>query len=205
MEHVAKTRSRSYFDQHRRSPLANIGYWNHDYKYTLTALDALMPRTLVDIGCGPGAFLERAHERLPHTQLHALDLSKGMVERTAERLGGAVRAVVGDAEAMPFASNQFAAVTCNMSIHHYPHPQAALREMLRILEPSGSLLLNDMDCVAPIRAVANKVFPRLPGGDVKMYTRSEIVQMLQAAGFRDLRYQKVSPFSFLCIARKPQP
>ena len=39
----------------------------------------------------------------------------------------------------------------------------------------------------------------------KMYTRSEIVQMLQAAGFRDLRYQKVSPFSFLCIARKPQP
>ena len=74
--------------------------------------------------------------------------------------------------------------------------------MYRILAPGGTLLLNDMDCAASIRALANWVFPRLPGGDVKMYTRREITEMIQNAGFERWYYRKISPFSFLCTARK---
>ena len=75
-------------------------------------------------------------------------------------------------------------------------------KMYRILAPGGSLFLNDMDCAYPIRALANWLFPRLPGGDVKMYTRREITEMIQSAGFERWYYRKISPFSFLCIARK---
>ena len=67
------------------------------------------------------------------------------------------------------------------------------------------IFLNDMDCAAPIRAAANLIFPRLPGGDVKMYRRDEIVGMLEAAGFSEVSYRKISPFSFLCTASKPCP
>ena len=103
---------------------------------------------------------------------------------------------------MPLESEQYEIVTCNMSIHHYPHAQNAVNEMYRILKPGGTLLLNDMDCASPIRALANWAFPRLPGGDVKMYTRREITQMIQEAGFGRWYYRKISPFSFLCTARK---
>ena len=82
------------------------------------------------------------------------------------------------------------------------NPQNALNEMFRILKPGGFLLLNDMDCIAPIRTAANWIFPRLPGGDVKMYRRDEIEGMVRAAGFQKIRYRKISPFSFQCIAKR---
>lgn len=202
MENRAKEKSREYFNEHRKSRLARGGYWRRDYRYTLAEIEAIRPARLIDIGCGPGAFLCAVHERFPAIQLNALDLSEEMVRETAERLPDTAAVTAGDAENMPLGSGQYPVVTCNMSIHHYPHPQKAVDEMHRILTPDGVLLLNDMDCIAPIRHIANILFPRLPGGDVKMYRRDEIERMLAQAGFRDIRYRKISPFSFLCAARK---
>ena len=199
----AKTMSRTFFDKHRRSRLAWGGYWRLDYASTLRKVEELVPSTLVDIGCGPGGFLCAAHDRFPRLGLAGLDLSEGMVTEVRERLGDAVDAVVGDAEAMPLPDAHYDVVTCNMSIHHYPHPLAALCEMRRILVPGGHLLINDMDCVAPVRAAANWLFPRLPGGDVKMYARTEILDLMAAAGLEVEVYRKVSPFTFLCVARRP--
>lgn len=198
----AKEKSRAYFNAHRKSRLARGGYWRADYRHILEELEALRPTRLIDIGCGPGAFLCAVQQRFPQIALHALDLSEEMARETAQRLGPAAIVTAGDAEHMPLESGRYDAVTCNMSIHHYPHPQAAVNEMYRILAPGGSLFLNDMDCAYPIRALANWLFPRLPGGDVKMYTRREITEMIQKAGFEHWYYRKISPFSFLCIARK---
>ena len=198
----AKEKSRAYFNAHRKSRLARGGYWRADYRRVLAEIERLRPARLIDIGCGPGGFLCAVQKRFPEITLNALDLSDEMVLETAARLGPSAVVTAGDAEHMPLAGGQYDVVTCNMSIHHYPHPQDAVDEMYRILAPGGTLLLNDMDCAAPIRAVANWVFPQLPGGDVKMYTRQEITGMIQKAGFERWIYRKISPFSFLCIARK---
>ncbi len=198
----AKEKSRNYFNAHRYSRLAHGGYWRMDYRLALAEIEKLRPERLIDIGCGPGAFLCAVQKRFPEIQLNALDLSEEMIQETRERLARSAAATAGDAEHMPLASGQYDIVTCNMSIHHYPHPQDAVNEMHRILAPGGTLLLNDMDCAAPIRVLANWAFPRLPGGDVKMYTRQEITQMIQKAGFVRWDYRKISPFSFLCIAGK---
>ena len=198
----AKQKSRDYFNSHRKSRLAHSGYWRHDYRCQLEEIGRIRPDRLIDIGCGPGAFLSLVEENFPDIQLNALDLSEGMIRETRERLSSTAIATVGDSEKMPLESKQYQVVTCNMSIHHYPHPQNAVNEMFRILKPGGVLLLNDMDCIAPIRAVANCLFPKLPGGDVKMYERREIEHMLWNAGFRSARYRKISPFTFQCIAKK---
>ena len=198
-----KERSRSYFDLHHASRWAREGYWSYDYKRSIQALELLRPASLIDIGCGPGGFLARAQRELPGVRLAGMDLSEGMVGELRERFGGSVEAIVGDAENMPLASASFDAATVNMSIHHWPHPQAGIDEVFRILAPGGHLLLEDMDCIAPIRAIANVVFPRLPGGDVKMYTQGEIRAMLGNAGFAVLSYHKITPYTFLCVAEKP--
>ncbi len=201
-ENRAKSKSRAYFNRHRKSKWAHGGYWRHDYKYQLAEIERIRPARLIDIGCGPGAFLQRVQDSFPDIQLNGLDLSEEMIRETRARLSDTAVAAVGDAEQMPLAGSQFQAVTCNMSIHHYPHPQKAVNEMHRILEPGGSLLLNDMDCITPVRWIANLVFPLLPGGDVKMYSRRETESMLRSAGFREITYRKISPFSFQCIAVK---
>ena len=198
----AKQKSKEYFNSHRKSRLAHGGYWRHDYRYQLKAIGRIKPDRLIDIGCGPGAFLSLVEDTFSDIQLNALDLSEEMISETGGRLSDTAIVTVGDAEHMPFESEQFQAVTCNMSIHHYPHPQDAVNEMYRILKPCGYLLLNDMDCAAPLRAAANWIFPRLPGGDVKMYCRNEIEGMAHSAGFCMIRYRKISPFSFQCIAKK---
>ncbi len=160
----AKERSRTYFDLHHASRWAREGYWSFDYRRSIQALELLRPATLIDIGCGPGGFLARVQRELPKLRLSCLDLSEGMVAEVRERFGGTVEATVGDAECMPLASCSYDAVTVNMSIHHWPHPQQGVDELFRILVPGGHLLLEDMDCIGLIRVVANMVFPRLPGG-----------------------------------------
>lgn len=202
MKKSAKDKSRKYFNQHRKSKLAWGGYWRHDYRYILSAIEKIHPKRLIDIGCGPGAFLALVQEKYPEIQLNALDLSEEMVAETRERLSPSAIVTVGDSENMPLEDAQYQVVTCNMSIHHYPHPQNAVNEMYRILTDRGYLILNDMDCAMPIRWCANRIFPRLPGGDVKMYSRTEITEMVKQAGFKEINYRKISPFSFQCIAVK---
>ncbi len=198
----AKEKSRRYFNEHRKSKLARGGYWKRDYRYSLALIGRIKPDNLIDIGCGPGGFLCEVEKRYPDIQLNAIDLSEEMVKETASRLSKTAVATVGDAEDMPLESCFYRVVTCNMSIHHYPHPQAAVNEMYRILRPGGYLILNDMDCAAPLRAAANFMFPRLKGGDVKMYNRKEILEMIANAGFAKWKYAKISPFSFQCAAKK---
>ncbi len=198
----AKTKSREYFNAHRRSRMAHGGYWRHDYKYAFSVIKRIAPERLIDIGCGPGAFLEEVQKHFPDIQLNALDLSEEMIEETRLRLSKSAIATVGDSESMPLEDEQYQVVTCNMSIHHYPHPQNAVNEMYRILKKGGYLLLNDMDCIPPIRTAANFIFPRMKAGDVKMYNRSEILAFMEEAGFRKVKYRKISPFTFQCVAKK---
>lgn len=92
----AKEKSREYFNTHKSSKLAHAGYWKHDYKYALAVIKRINPDNLIDIGCGPGAFLEEVHRNYADIKLSALDLSEEMIEVTKSRLFGNVNALVGD-------------------------------------------------------------------------------------------------------------
>ncbi len=80
MTHDAKTESRQYFNKHNRSKLAGAGYWNRDYKYALAVIDRIWPENLIDIGCGPGAFLLAVENRFPKMHKAGLDLSEEMIK-----------------------------------------------------------------------------------------------------------------------------
>ena len=45
-----------------------------------------MPDRLIDIGCGPGAFLCLVEETFPNIQLNALDISPERIQETRARL-----------------------------------------------------------------------------------------------------------------------
>ena len=197
-----KKASKSYYDRRHGNALAKAGYWKHDYKYISEAVRAAAPSSLIDIGCGTGAFLQYLSENRLGIKLYGLDLSEGMVKEVNDRMGTKATVYQGDSEHMPLQDSQFDFVTCNMSIHHYPQAQLAVNEMHRILKPGGTLCINDMDCIAPIRWLANKAFPHMKSGDVKMYCRQEIEDMLGTAGLSAISYKKISPFSFLCTAKK---
>ncbi|MBF6399474.1 methyltransferase domain-containing protein [Nocardia cyriacigeorgica] len=95
---------------------------------------------LADIGCGDGRFLARLAEHGHRGRLVGLDNSTAMVT-AADALPG-VDAVVGDAESLPFADDEFDAVTARHMLYHLPDPNQALRELQRITRVGGRVAVS---------------------------------------------------------------
>ena len=120
-----------------------------DLDAMLAAAQARGAEHVLDAGCGPG---HTALAFAPHVaEVIGVDLTEAMLEQgrrlAAERSLTNVTFQVGDVERLAFPDASFDIVTSRYSAHHYPHPEAALREFARVLRPGGVLLL--VDVVAP--------------------------------------------------------
>lgn len=68
-----------------------------------------------------------------------------MLAEARKRAAGlsGVEFVEGDSENLPFGDGEFTAVLCTTSLHHYPRPEKAAREMARVLAPGGRVVIGD--------------------------------------------------------------
>lgn len=116
-------------------------------------------RRALDVGCGPGRFTILAAERLPGAELHGIDLAPTMIELARGHAAGSPAAErlhfeVADVARLPYADGRFDAVLSSGSIKHWPDPEAALREIHRVLAPGGRAFVGEMNRLAPPGAVA---------------------------------------------------
>jgi SAM-dependent methyltransferase len=102
----------------------------------IEALREVAPSRVLEVGCGSGEFAERMNRDL-EVDVTAIDLSPRMVELTRER---GVNAITADAQDLPFADGKFDCVVANWVIHHFPDPEAGVREMGRVLRSEGRLV-----------------------------------------------------------------
>ena len=117
-----------------------------------------------------------------------IDLTARMIENAthlaAERGLVNVQFLVGDAVHMPFADHHFDLVTCRFAAHHFVDPDAAIREMSRVLKPGGLLLM--VDHIAPDEAQLDEYINRLDWlrdqSHVREWTALEWQRRFQQAG-----------------------
>jgi SAM-dependent methyltransferase len=93
-----------------------------------------------DLGCGPGHVARYLRER--GAQVSGIDLSSAMVER-ARRLNPGIDFRQGDMLALSADDGTWAGIAAFYSIIHIPRGDVirALREVRRVLQPGGVLLL----------------------------------------------------------------
>lgn len=154
--------------------------------------------TVVDIGCGTGWLLRRLALEHPSACGLGIDLSGRMIEVARAKAGNAglqsLQFVVGNWESeqtqrsvlerVPHGADLVSAVS---SFHYFQRPLEALRAIRRILAPDGRLLLLDR---ALDGSAATKVWDllhrRFIRDSARFYTTTELVHMLQEAGFSEV-------------------
>jgi SAM-dependent methyltransferase len=142
------------------------------------------PRSrLLDVGCGTGALLRQISSRWPAVQLCGIDPSDGMLRQAHQTLRDRARLIQGEVTALPFAGHSFSVVVSTSTLRYWPDAGAGMREIARVLEPEGQLLLLDW-CGDALRhrllgrwlALTGRV-----GGHI--HRREELKGLLSASGF----------------------
>lgn len=134
---------------------------------------ALPPNARVlELGCGPGWSWRDNRERIPSGwALTLTDFSPGMLDEARANLSALERTPhfqCVDAQALPFADSSFDAVIAHHMLYHVPDRQRALREIRRVLEPTGCLYAatNGSQNLLEIDELVASVAPELGGGAV---------------------------------------
>jgi len=168
------------------------------YPFVLEKLDNPAYHSILDIGCGTGAVLAAiANRNQKINTLAGIDISPEMVNIASKRLGVRADLRTGDAENLPWKDSSFDVVLCLDSFHHYPNPRKALFEMNRVLKPNGRLILADAYIPGLRRQLMNLFIRFSKEGDVRVYSRSEICDLIKSAGFKDILWKLVTPNAFL--------
>lgn len=130
------------------TPIAS-GY-HQRYQYsphsgTATALHTLLEKyqrpQVLEIGCGTGRWLLELASF--SSLVVGLDRSLPMLEQ-ARQNRNTLPLVCAEAGKLPFASASFELVFCANAVHHFPQPQAFIKEAVRLLKPGGTLAIIGM-------------------------------------------------------------
>lgn len=143
-----------------RQPEGNIGiavaHWTSEANRqgiadTVAFLGIETGNRVLEIGFGDGSAVRDVLAQASSVRYVGLDISPTMVEE-ARRLNaplaadGSATFHLGSADAMPFADDSFDRIFSIGVIHFWDDPEAALKEVRRVLRPGG---LMRMGCVAP--------------------------------------------------------
>jgi ubiquinone/menaquinone biosynthesis C-methylase UbiE len=96
------------------------------------------PAHVIDIGAGTGQFSARLADWF-RVQVVALEPSRGM--QNAASGDDHLRFVAGRGEALPFAAQSFDRAWLSAVVHHFTDLDGAMREVRRVLAPSGLVLV----------------------------------------------------------------
>lgn len=105
--------------------------------------------TVLDVGPGNGTYTLAAARRVgPAGKIVAIDIEPKMIERVQRRVQKAgaknIEARLADVYALPFDDGALDAAYMITVIGEIPEPERAMREIRRVLKPSGTLSFSEL-------------------------------------------------------------
>jgi ubiquinone/menaquinone biosynthesis C-methylase UbiE len=124
---------------------------------------------VIDCGCGPGSITCDIAQAVVPGEVVGIDIAEAQLDR-ARRLAVRrgipnVRFERGDIYALPFPDGSFDVALAHNVLHHLGDPPRAIREMRRVLKPSGIIGIHDPDFSTWL------VEPRPASGWVELFCR----------------------------------
>jgi demethylmenaquinone methyltransferase/2-methoxy-6-polyprenyl-1,4-benzoquinol methylase len=197
----------------RMNRIISLGMDRGWRRRTVDALAATPGGTVLDLACGTGDLCRDLAAR-GHVVV-GLDFSAGML--AAARVDAPL--VRGDGAALPVASTSIDGVTCGFALRNFVDLDAVLRECARVLRPGGRFAALDATVPTnPLLRAGNAMWFRgavpllgrmlaheaeayryLPKSTAYLPPVSELVQQVEAAGFRAVRHTTLTGGSVLLL------
>lgn len=120
------------------------------YRSLKRFVDKNTKQEILDIACGTGDYsIAIAKAMNPGSHVTGVDLSEGMLkcmDVKVKNLGMEEKISIeqGDSENMRFEDNSFDCATIAFGIRNFENREKALREILRVLKPSGKLVILEL-------------------------------------------------------------
>ena len=140
-------------------------------------------------------------------------LKAGIKKLTQKNLNQTINVMIADGHELPFEKNTFAIVTIGFGIRNFDNPEAALKEMNRVLKPGGRLAILEIfsihnrkftsrlfnlafKIVAPILgslfANNRQAYEYLPASTVSFMSASQLIDLTKRCGFSPVSNKDVA-------------
>ena len=181
----------------------DMEWWNTVYDDRYEFMEALLPeacRTILDIGCGPGAFLKRGMER--GWRVCGIEPSRTAV-RYARRLG--VDVIEGFfTEKIRKGLCRFHAVHLSEVLEHLPHPEEFLRGVRDVMEEGGLICCVVPNDYSPVQKILReklgfKPYWLAPPHHINYFSFSSLKGLLERTGFRVIHRTAMFPMDFFLL------
>lgn len=158
---------------------------------------------ILDIACGTGVVARLASRRISQGHVTGLDLNKGMlaVARTLPCEGAPIDWIEASALDLPFPAGQFDLVLCQQGLQFFPNRGRALREIRRVLSPSGRVALSVYSpiertpganaFVLALDRVLGPTASKIKRAEHSFNAPDELKEPLMDAGFAEVEVQTV--------------
>ena len=178
---------------------------------TTRAVDPRPGEKILDLAAGTGTSSASLAKSGAHVV--AADFSPGMIEvgKRQQAHTPNIEFVVADGMALPFADDEFDAVTISFGLRNIVEPQTALAELYRVTKPGGRIVICEFPTpIKPLRSIYSwyleNVMPTLAkavSSNVDAYDYlfesieswpdlKTLASWLRAAGFRNVGYRNLT-------------
>jgi ubiquinone/menaquinone biosynthesis C-methylase UbiE len=157
--------------------------------WTISLLDAKPADHILEIGFGSGLAIDRLAGVLTEGQIAGIDYSQTMVKAAKKRCArllqpGRIDLRFGDAAHLPFPDESFDKAYSVHSIYFWLQPEAALREIRRVLKLNGVCVITLLP-----RHRMQEDFPDSPvdAPDFKQFSGEQLKDLFLQTGFQSVR------------------
>ena len=156
--------------------------------------------TMLDIGCGGGATLQRLLKRSQDAKVYGIDISEESVAKArqinADVLDKQVFVQQGTAEKLPYEDGMFDLVTAVETIYFWPNLPSCLKEVRRVLKPGGhfAIMVEVVDTDSKWTNVVE---------GMTAYTPEQLKSLLDEGGFTQAEIHRKKPSYATILGVKP--
>ncbi len=141
-------------------------FWSFWDKHITTS-----PQTILDLGTGPGIFLNQMKQRYPESSLIGVDVQHEMEKMAHNKLEEGITFINHDLTQPPIkgiADGSIDIINCMMTVHELHTPSPLYQEIKRVLSPNGIAIIQDW-----VKIPLSEYFEQLPTTQSEMTSYAE--------------------------------